>query len=403
MRILLISHHRKFKAYQRRSGSFAKILAKRGYDVTLMCISDDALFQLREYQRDGVTVVETPDLLPGKMRSGWDPWGTMRRMSYLSGKQYDLIHAFETRPATIYPILSYIQRTDTPLVVDWSDWYGRGGIIKELRPKWYQAMFGSMETYFEERFRTLASTTTVIAHALGERAVSLGVDPETIYWIPNGVFPDLFLDVSPETFRTKYRIPDNGKILGFMSLDVIHDLPLAFGALKELVQEDPRVQLIMLGNRSNQIAKLAAQYGVSDNFRMFGYLPYEQVPEVLSCVDVFLLPFKNNVANLGRWPNKIGEYMAAGRPTVTNAIGEMKILFANEQIGLTAEESAEDMARQVRTLLNDADLRTHLGSNARRVAMEKYSWDCVTDELEKCYQTALAQQQQQIQSIAEEV
>ena len=40
-----------------------------------------------------------------------------------------------------------------PLITDWNDWFGRGGIITVLRPKWYRILFANVETYYEEAYR----------------------------------------------------------------------------------------------------------------------------------------------------------------------------------------------------------------------------------------------------------
>ena len=38
------------------------------------------------------------------------------------------------------------------------------------RPLWYRYLLGGFETYFEERFRALADTTTVINYGLNRRS-----------------------------------------------------------------------------------------------------------------------------------------------------------------------------------------------------------------------------------------
>ncbi|NKB15907.1 MAG: glycosyltransferase family 4 protein, partial [Sphingomonadales bacterium] len=58
-----------------------------------------------------------------------------------------------------------------------------------------------------------------------------------------------------------------------------------------------------------------------------GKVPYKELPSVLPAADLFLLPYPNKIVNVGRWPNKIGDYMAVGRPTVANPVGELNELF----------------------------------------------------------------------------
>ena len=140
--ILMICHHRRHKAFA-RPHAMAAHLVDRGHQVTLMVISENRLVGFVENKWDGVRIIETPDLLWGNLRSGWDLWGLLNREVYLSRDKgsYDLVHCFETRPATIYPALQYCHRHNLPLVTDWNDWWGRGGIIEKKSPKMVFALY----------------------------------------------------------------------------------------------------------------------------------------------------------------------------------------------------------------------------------------------------------------------
>ena len=88
----------------------AKNLVLRGHKVILVVISEQRRLGVEETQWDGVRVIETPDMLWGRLRSGWDMWDILNRIIFLKQEKerYDLIHCFETRPATIYPALFYL-------------------------------------------------------------------------------------------------------------------------------------------------------------------------------------------------------------------------------------------------------------------------------------------------------
>jgi|SRR5678815_4501951 glycosyltransferase involved in cell wall biosynthesis len=388
MKILFLTHHRRFKTFL-RSGAMARELVKRGHEVTLICISDQARFVRKESLVDGVRYVETPDLLPAKLRSGWDPWNAFRRWLYLGNKRYDLVHAFETRPASIYPLLAHLRHNPTPLVIDWIDWWGRGGLISELRPRWYQTLFGGLETYFEEHFRGLADSTTVISRALAERARKLGVKEGTTYWIPDGASTDRFHPINKLRHRAAYSLAEDHFVLGFSALDVTFDGDLVLEALKRITLAHPKTVLITTGQYSPSLQKRASALGVENHFRQLGMLPYDTLPKALSCVDAFVLPFRNKVSNVGRWPHKIGDYMSLGRPTVTNPVGELKLLFEKHRIGLLADETADDMAAKILELLHNPQLREELGAAARDVAVKQFSWELIVDKLEICYRATL--------------
>ena len=116
-----------------------------------------------------------------------------------------------------------------------------------------------------------------------------------------------------------------------------------------------------------------------------GFLDYDSYRFFLPAVDVFLFSFKNRSLNIGRWPNKIGDYMAAGRPIVSNRTGDLIDLFEKHQIGLLASDNPEDLAEKVLTILADNNMNSLFGSNARRCAENYYAWNIQTKKLENCF------------------
>ncbi len=389
MNLLYITHHRRFKTVA-RSTPLGREMVRRGHRVTLLCISDHARWAINTYSQDGIDFVETPDLLWGRLRSGWDPLSVARRMAWLSGRRFDLVHVFETRPAVIHPALRLLRQHPAPLVIDWIDWWGRGGLIVEQRPAWYRALFGGLETWYEEHFRTRGQAVTVISEALGERAAELGVPREHIHLIPDGAEPELFLPQDRQRHRASFGIPADAQVLGFSALDVTLDTGLVFAAVAEVRKTHPRAMLVMTGNPPPGIDRLAAEHGLANGgLRHLGRLPYEKLPDALSCVDVFLLPFADKVANRGRWPHKICDYMCMARPTVTNPVGEMKRLFDREPVGLLAPPEPAAFAARIAELIDDPARCETMGRHARMVVERDYLWSHIGDLAEACYRSVL--------------
>jgi glycosyltransferase involved in cell wall biosynthesis len=400
LKVLMLAHHRRLKIGG-RSYPIAKALVRKGHQVTLLVISNRRRFGTIESEDQGIRIIETPDLLWGRLRSGWDPWDTLNRFVYLrrDSTPYDLVHCFETRPATIYPALDYLRRNPIPLITDWNDWWGRGGIIDEARPAWYRSLFGSIETYYEEAFRMQGAGLTVISTALRRRAVDLGIDRERICYLPGGV-QEGALDVPDKTACRQWVAAYDKQrgsvysgtdpILGFASADSHWDLEIIMDALVLVVDKYPQTRLVVTGKAGEQVLALARERGVENNVELTGWLEREALPYYLGCADVFLLPFPDEIRNIGRWPNKIGLYMGVGRPTVTNAVGDIKPLFEQHDVGLVAEWDPLDFAHKILYLLENPDTAGRLGQQARRLAATEYHWDHLIVRLETFYDTILA-------------
>ena len=384
--ILMIMSHPRFKIHS-RGYAMAKHLVDRGHDVTLIVTAERRRLGIVETEWDGVWTVETPDLLWGRLRSGWDPWNMLNKVLYLRAhkRHYDLIYCASTRPAVIYPALYYKNRHHLPMITDWIDWWGRGGIIDEFRPRWYRPLFGRIETYYEEAFRTRAEGVMVISKALAKRAVGLGVEQARILHLPNGSWTELFNVPDSAACRRKVGLDTNGAIIGYSSLDTHFDLALMIEVLAQVVRQYPQVQLLITGNSPKEISKLAEANGVREHLILTGFLPDEALPWYLGCADLFVMPFPDKIYNVSRWTSKVNCYMSVGRPTVSNPVGDMKPLFEKHNIGLLAEWDPKDFAQKIIFLLEHPDIARELGQNARRAAVTEYDWKVLIGKLERFY------------------
>jgi glycosyltransferase involved in cell wall biosynthesis len=225
------------------------------------------------------------------------------------------------------------------------------------------------------------------------------VDPARICYLPGGV-QDGALDV-PDKATCRQWVAEYDEqrgslyasshpILGFASADSHWDLGIIMEAVAMVVDKYPKTRLVITGKAGDEILTLAREHGIEENIELTGWLKREALPYYLGCADVFLLPFPNEIRNIGRWPNKIGLYMGVGRPTVTNAVGDIKPLFENYNVGLLAEWDPLDFAQKILYLLENPEIADKLGQQARQVAATEYDWDNLITRLETFYESILA-------------
>jgi glycosyltransferase involved in cell wall biosynthesis len=365
----------------------AKNLVLNGHKVTLMVISENRRFGVEETEWDGVRVIETPDLLWGRLRSGWDAWGVINRIIFLHREKthFDLVHCFETRPATIYPALYYLRRHSIPLLTDWNDWFGRGGIITILRPKWYRFLMEGVETYYEEAFRKKGAGVTVISTALAKRAAALGVVDERICYISGGAHLDLYQVHSKEACRQRIGLPVNEPIICFSSGDSHIDLDLIMAAVADVAKKYPSVKLMITGKAGKHVLNQAREHGIENNLFLTGFLPFEELTWYMGCADMFVLPFPETVYNIGRWPNKLGDYLCIGRPVISNPVGDVRNLVENNRIGFLVNFSKDDFYDKMIYIIENPEVGSFYGENARKVAETLLSWKILVNKLEDFY------------------
>ena len=389
MRILMLNHNMKWRGTFFRAFHFAKCLVARGHSVTLVTISEANRFLFRSGSLQGVRIVESPDLLVGKGRSGWDPYDVFRRTLFLLRRdEFDLVHAFDGRPAVVFPALALKKMRDLPFVSDWADWWGRGGIIQE-RGKLIRWTFGPLETFFEEHFRPFADGITVTSRALQARAVALGVPRSRVRYIPSGADIETIRPLPKRESRRLLGLPEDGRFIEFIGF-INYDFDCMIRSFPLVQREFPDVSLLLIGQPSPLTKKICRECAITRGILEIGIVPFEKLSVYLACADVLLLPFTDKICNIGRGPIKLGDYMAAGRPIVTQPVGDLRFYFDDSSpIGLLAGNTAKDFARAICELLSDPERADQYGRNARRLAEEKYAWDLMTDRLEEAYRSFL--------------
>lgn len=389
MKILMLNHNVKWRGTFFRAFHFAKCLVRRGHEVTLVTISSGNRFRFQKETLQGVDVLESPDLLSGIGRSGWDPYDTLRRLPVATRKNgFDLVHGFDCRPAVIFPALAMKKAKRKPFLSDWADWWGRGGIVQE-RGRLLRWTLGPLETYLEERFRFRADAVTVTSRALQDRAAGLGLERKRIHYIPSGSDVETIRPLPKREMRKRLGLPEAGKVLGYVGF-INYDVECMIRAFPLVQARFPEVTLLLVGQKYAVTRQLCRENHITRGIREVGIVPFRELPGFLACADVLLLPFTDKICNIGRGPIKLGDYMAAGRPIVTQPVGDLRAVFTeDEPIGLLAGDSPEAFATAISELLSEPERAEEYGRNARRLAEEKYSWQKMTERLEACYESLL--------------
>lgn len=364
-----------------RAFHLARCLVANGHRVTLVAMAAErtARFSYRVVQ--GVTVVAAPDLLWGPLRSGWDPYSALARTLWLLPHRYDIVHAFECRPAVLLPALA-AGRAPSRLVTDWCDWFGAGGSVEERANPVVRGVLRPVETFFEERFRTLAAGTTVICSTLREKALALGVPDDRILCLRDGADIEAILPGDRAAARVALGLPADAPIVGYVGQIFRRDAQLMADAFTATRAALPNARLLLIGHVNQPIERLLADpAGIVRS----GPLSYTALSTYLAACDVCWLPLCDSGANRGRWPLKLNDYMAAGRATVATAVGDVADVLERYLAGVLARDEPADLACATLRLLEDAPGRAAMESTARWAAEAAFDWRLRALDLEAFY------------------
>lgn len=98
------------------------------------------------------------------------------------------------------------------------------------------------------------------------------------------------------------------------------------------------------------------------------------MPELLSALDVALVPLKRHPLFTGVLPSKIFVAMGAAVPVVGSVGGEARDVIVKSLGGICVEpENASQIAEAVLQLYRDPELRRSLGENGRRYVTKHFN------------------------------
>ncbi|MEM5871810.1 MAG: glycosyltransferase family 4 protein [Candidatus Aenigmatarchaeota archaeon] len=277
-----------------------------------------------------------------------------------------IIHCFKPLPTSGIPSLIG-KLKGKKLIVDWDDFEGFGGFA-DFDPFPYNYI----ADFFEKFIIKKADILTVVSPFLEAAARKFGFDKQ-IFFIPNGA------DVE----NIKYHFNESEGRLKLIFTGLLYkscDLDLV---LKSMVYLDD-MDLIVVGDgpRRKEFEYLAKKLGLK-NVNFVGMKSREEVKEYLYRSDIALLPYPDNIANKSRYPIKLGEYLAAGKPVVTNKVGVMPLIIENGKNGILTKDDPESFAEGIRKLENEK-LRRKISIEARKTA-EKNSWKNIAKKLKNVY------------------
>ena len=157
----------------------------------------------------------------------------------------------------------------------------------------------------------------------------------------------------------------------------------------ELHRLRPRLRLLMTGGEIRAFEQAARAAGARDAILHLGVQPYEKLGEALACADIMWLPYGEAPVDVARFPNRFGEYIAAGRPIATNPGGDHAVIVEQEGIGITTPAQPKATALGIAALLDDPERRAQMGDRARELAEGAYSWKSIACSVSDLYEELL--------------
>lgn len=327
-------------------------------------------------------VLETPSSMDGRLimtrlsgMYGWSPLSILSRIHELRSGNYDVVHTFEHHPNVAIPTLVVNPKTYGVLVADNCDHFGEGG-FREAQYSPYRlrkaydvigSPFRAYMDWLEKKLRRRADAVTLISRYLQQRAQDMGVSSKSIHLIPGSADIEGIKPQDKTESRRCHGIEKNSKAIVFLGGGQF-DLDLSLSAFTQVLKKYPNCLFLIIGRKNDRVMQKAAALGISNRIIATGWVADAEISSWLGCADLCVVAMRDHPVNQARWPNKIGYYMAAGRPTVCTRVGDVAELVEANQAGLVSEADPIAMADCIENILSNPDRARFMGKNARKIA-----------------------------------
>ncbi len=221
-----------------------------------------------------------------------------------------------------------------------------------------------------------ADKVIAVSNDLKSRIVDLGVAPEKIEVVPNGVDTVKFTPQDKHECRKKLSLNLDKKIVlfigSFRKVKGIDDLIAAFAKLSNANRDNLSLVLLGDGELREEIKENIHELNLESRIKLQGAVPYADIGLWLNASDVFCLPSLNEGC-----PNVLLEALACGVPVVATRVGGIPEIINSDNLGiLVSPHDPEALAGGILRALNGPWQR-----RALRKRVENATWQTVAGRI----------------------
>ena len=238
------------------------------------------------------------------------------------------------------------------------------GVLRN--PLLIQASLGLERFLYRQANRVMVNSPGYIAHVIqrGARWVEL---------VPNGADPEMFTPCAEgSSFRAQYHLEGRFIVLYAGAHGMSNDLQILLQAAEQL-RDLPGVAFVLVGDGKEK-SRLQAQAAAMNlpNVYFIPPVPKDQIAAVMAAADACVAILKPLEMYKTTYPNKVFDYMAAGRPVILAIDGVIRQVVERAQAGIAVPPGdAGALAAAVRQLASDPQRARAMGQ-AGRLSIEKH-------------------------------
>lgn len=209
--------------------------------------------------------------------------------------------------------------------------------------------------------------------------------------IPNGSDPRMF-DPSLDglNFRLEHHLEDKFLVLYAGAHGLSNDLGVVLQASR-LLQDHPEIAIVLLGDGKDKPALVQqAEELKLNNLYFIPPLPKLEMPAALAAADACIAILKPIPQFATVYPNKVFDYMAAGKPVILAIKGVICEVIESVHAGISVEPGdAAGIAEAIRKLADNPAMGKAMGRRGREYVESHFDRAVLASKLEKIFQDVI--------------
>ena len=345
-------------------------MERERFEIQALCLYNGDKAIARQIQALGIAVIDL------KMARKWRVDSLWRLFLWLRRAQPEILHTWMFHaniPGRLVGKLAGV-----PIIVSSERTMGQEGKFRQRLNKLTSS---------------LADRVTCVSQQVARYAENeIGIDPEKILVVPNGIDLTQFEKLpSQKQARALFDLPQTGPLVGAVGRPrPVKGYGYLLEAWSRLAAIYPDGRLIFVGDGPDRqvLQERASHLGIE---RQVIFLDDQlNIPQLLPALDILALPSLHE-----GMPNVVLEAMAASVPVVATAVGGTPEVVADGETGLlVSPRSAAALAGALTTLIDDPERMKLMGGAGRQRILQDFNLTQTVRLTESLYDEMLRKKRQ---------
>jgi len=281
----------------------------------------------------------------------------------LTAPERTVLYLYSDSPGLCIPATIIAKLRKIPVVIELCEW----------RPS-VPSCRKSVKWYYKNLRFTLANGVFVISSLLEQRVKSIVKDSSK----PKILTIPILTDIN-ETCNSLNRNSNGRKyVLWCGQLDGYINSILWLIQVFSCISQNDDCYFYIVGRYrpelQDTISSFIKNLGINEErIVLTGYVTRQHLLELYRNAQALLAPLEDDERSNARFPTKIGEYLASGKPVITNSVSDINhFLKDGETAFISPPGDVDAFARNIKLVLSDNELSVKVGKAGKQIAQKHF-------------------------------